>query len=594
MSQATIGNLNVKLGIDTAEFGNGLRKAQSSLGNFAGAMKGLAVGAAAGAAAALGGLAVAINSSLGRMDELGKAAQKIGIPVDEFSKLEYAAKLSDISLEQLTGTLAKFSKNLAEVGSGGQNDAGAALAALGVSATDAQGRLRPTSAIIADVAAAFAVMKDGADKTALAIALFGKSGAEMIPLLNGGREAIANAGAELERFGGVVTPEAAANAELFNDNLTRMQEAGSGMATVLASKLSPFMAEITNNFLDWVQSGGAAEQVWNAINWVIQQGLQFMYETIAVWKSFTAYVYGAGKALSALASADLDGASAALSQAGKDSEQAWADAEKQFLHYRAILNGTKSEPGKGNLPANIDPQSFGLRKQVTLPPAKPTTKPEKVVPPGTIDDIYGAGAAVQSLQTSFEEAAPQATLFSESLLQIGDSIATGLSDAIAGLISGTMSAKDAFANMAQSILRSISDIAAEILRSGIIKLIGSIAGAALGGGGAGFNLGGMTFGGLYANGGTLGAGRWGIAGEAGPEIIHGPARITPMDKLGGQSAPLNVTVINNTAAKVNTQKASDGSVRITIEDVVAEALARGGNKIDAAMTRGYGLRRSGR
>lgn len=594
MSQATIGNLNVKLGIDTAEFGNGLRKAQSSLGNFAGAMKGLAVGAAAGAAAALGGLAVAINSSLGRMDELGKAAQKIGIPVDEFSKLEYAAKLSDISLEQLTGTLAKFSKNLAEVGAGGQNDASAALAALGVSATDAQGRLRPTSAIIADVAAAFAAMKDGADKTALAMALFGKSGAEMIPLLNGGREAIANAGAELERFGGVVTPEAAANAEAFNDNLTRMQEAAGGMATVLASKLSPFMAEITNNFLDWVQSGGAAEQVWNAINWVIQQGLQFMYETIAVWKSFTAYVYGAGKALSALASADLDGASAALSQAGKDSEQAWADAEKQFLHYRAILNGTKSEPGKGNLPANIDPQSFGLRKQVTLPPAKPTTKPEKVVPPGTIDDIYGAGAAVQSLQTSFEEAAPQATLFSESLLQIGDSIATGLSDAITGLISGTMSAKDAFANMAQSILRSISDIAAEILRSGIIKLIGSIAGAALGGGGAGFNLGGMTFGGLYANGGTLGAGRWGIAGEAGPEIIHGPARITPMDKLGGQSAPLNVTVINNTAAKVNTQKALDGSVRITIEDVVAEALARGGNKIDAAMTRGYGLRRSGR
>lgn len=35
-------------------------------------------------------------------------------------------------------------------------------------------------------------------------------------------------------------------------------------------------------------------------------------------------------------------------------------------------------------------------------------------------------------------------------------------------------------------------------------------------------------GGLYANDGRLGAGKWGIAGEAGPEIIHGPANITPI------------------------------------------------------------------
>ena len=45
--------------------------------------------------------------------------------------------------------------------------------------------------------------------------------------------------------------------------------------------------------------------------------------------------------------------------------------------------------------------------------------------------------------------------------------------------------------------------------------------------------------GEFANGGYLGAGKWGIAGEAGPEIVTGPAQITPMDKMGGGST--NVT-----------------------------------------------------
>jgi hypothetical protein len=47
-----------------------------------------------------------------------------------------------------------------------------------------------------------------------------------------------------------------------------------------------------------------------------------------------------------------------------------------------------------------------------------------------------------------------------------------------------------------------------------------------------------NFGGMFANGGMLGAGKWGIAGEAGPEIISGPAQITPMGR--GQGAT-NVT-----------------------------------------------------
>jgi hypothetical protein len=57
---------------------------------------------------------------------------------------------------------------------------------------------------------------------------------------------------------------------------------------------------------------------------------------------------------------------------------------------------------------------------------------------------------------------------------------------------------------------------------------------------------GDFFGGWFANGGTLGAGKWGIAGENGPEIISGPASITPM---GGGNVTYNINAVDAASFK---------------------------------------------
>ncbi len=63
--------------------------------------------------------------------------------------------------------------------------------ALGVSVTDANGRLREGNAVFADLADRFSRMEDGSTKTALAIQIFGESGADLIPLLNAGADGLA-------------------------------------------------------------------------------------------------------------------------------------------------------------------------------------------------------------------------------------------------------------------------------------------------------------------------------------------------------------------------------------------------------------------
>jgi lambda family phage tail tape measure protein len=58
---------------------------------------------------------------------------------------------------------------------------------------------------------------------------------------------------------------------------------------------------------------------------------------------------------------------------------------------------------------------------------------------------------------------------------------------------------------------------------------------------------GKFFGGFFATGGTLGAGKWGIAGERGPELISGPATITPMGMGGATYVTYNINAVDSTS-----------------------------------------------
>ena len=146
--------------------------------------------------------------------------------------------------------------------------------------------------------------------------------------------------------------------------------------------------------------------------------------------------------------------------------------------------------------------------------------------------------------------------------------------------------------MAMSIAQQLQQLAAQIIKSQIFRLISMLASSATGG--MGFSFGGMSFGGFYADGGSLGSGKWGIAGENGPEIVHGPANITPISGGSGSSA-INVSVNNYAGAEVRTRRGQDGALQIDIiKKEIANDLARGGNVLSQSIERGFGLKRSGR
>lgn len=260
---SVIGALRVNLGIDSAEFTAGLRKAQSGLAGFG---KTAAVGFAAAATAAVAAgtaLTFAGKSATDAADNLSKAAQKAGVTTEALSRLKYAADFSDVSLETLSGGLQKLSKNMADVASGKGGSAATALSALGISVEDVSGRLRGSDVVFADIADKFARLEDGSTKTALAIQLFGRSGAELIPLLNSGRDGLRQMADESDRLGLTISTSTGRAAEQFNDTLTKVGKILDGVVMKVAEAALPALQALADilaspKFAQGAQSLGVA------------------------------------------------------------------------------------------------------------------------------------------------------------------------------------------------------------------------------------------------------------------------------------------------------------------------------------------------
>jgi len=227
------------------ETSTGVNGAIANIGRIGGAYTGLIspiTGAVAAITAATAKLAADFKGAIDTGDQLNKLSQKTGIAVEKLSELAYAGDLADINLESLATGIKKLSVNMAEAATNTNSKAAEAFKALGVAVKDSNGNLRSSDAVMADLADRFASMKDGAGKTALAIAILGKAGADLIPFFNMGSRGMAEMADEAKKLRLVMTGETAKAAEEFNDNMRKLTLSSSALGRSIAADLLPEMA----------------------------------------------------------------------------------------------------------------------------------------------------------------------------------------------------------------------------------------------------------------------------------------------------------------------------------------------------------------
>lgn len=350
---AQVSGIEVAFKANTDDLDKGVARAGSKIQSFsklaAVGLAGLATAAAAGGVAIRALTKQAINFA----DTIGKTAQKIGMTSESLSRLEYAAKLSDVSLGQLQVGLGQLSKNM-QAGN-------EAFTALGISVTDAQGNLRGTEEVLLDVAERFAGMEDGAGKTALAMAMFGRSGADLIPMLNAGRDGIGQMTDEARRFGLEISTQTSKAAEGFNDNLTRINSLFVGLANTIAQKSAPKMKDLTDKFIKFVEEGGYVEKIANLIDGAFSLLAETMQTLNSLWQAFVIRLNAAGVAIDYIKQGQfanaMDAWAASSEQVGKVWENNTRILEQMRKNFQArpedvagLLESAGGVPAKSKAP----------------------------------------------------------------------------------------------------------------------------------------------------------------------------------------------------------------------------------------------------
>jgi hypothetical protein len=186
-----------------------------------------------------------IGATLDMADAVSKESAQLALTTEELSAYQYGASLSDITNEQLSTSFKKLSMNVVDaangVGVGSQ-----AFNTLGISVKNTDGTLKSNAELMGEVADKFKAMPDSANKTTIAVDLFGKSGAKMISLLNGGKEGITEFTDEAGRLGRIISSETASGAEKFNDNITKLYAGLGGLSVSLTNGLLPSLIKVTN------------------------------------------------------------------------------------------------------------------------------------------------------------------------------------------------------------------------------------------------------------------------------------------------------------------------------------------------------------
>lgn len=224
---------------------NTLRNTSSNVLKMTGAI----VAGTAAAAAGAYGFAKLVHKWSEAAEEAHKMSIRLGTTTEMLTSLQGAAKLSDIATEDFNRAIEVMNRNLGNAIVAGDASS-KVLAQFGLKASELA-RL-PLDEKLNTVADAMAKIGNPAERAALATAVFGRSGGEMIQMLSGGSEALRRATADAVRFGVVISEDAAKKADELGDAFSRVEMAGRGLMNTIASQVSPIVTGVLNSFAEWI------------------------------------------------------------------------------------------------------------------------------------------------------------------------------------------------------------------------------------------------------------------------------------------------------------------------------------------------------
>ena len=230
--------------------GQGFKGAVKDAEGFRGKAKvaGLALGGLA-IGAAVAGAAIAVKFGKESIDTFKRVAGETrtlsritGMSAEQSSRMGFAMKESGVNAATGAKSLTILEKNLAKAASTGKLTTAMAKT-MGMSFTDAHGKVLPMAQLMPKLADKFSKMPDGAEKSALAMKLFGKSGVAMLPFLNRGAEGLKELGKQSDKTGNTLSGKQLESLKKNKEEQKKFDAAMQGLSVTLGSMLLPLLTE---------------------------------------------------------------------------------------------------------------------------------------------------------------------------------------------------------------------------------------------------------------------------------------------------------------------------------------------------------------
>lgn len=195
---------------------------------------------AAAAGAALGGVVMAAVETTGALDDTSK---KVGMTAEEFQKYAYAAKLSGMESATLEKAMIKQQKAFSDAKTGSKSMS-EAYEKLGVDIS----KIGTSGEAFDVVIKKLSEMDDETQRNALASDIFGKSYAELAPLLGEGADGIEKLKQEAVDMGAVMSNDAVSAGAQFGDMLDSAKMSLETATAEIGVEFMPILQEM----LQWV------------------------------------------------------------------------------------------------------------------------------------------------------------------------------------------------------------------------------------------------------------------------------------------------------------------------------------------------------
>lgn len=505
-----IGNLSVNLQMNTAAFQKGATLAEKRAETLSARMKGIGqsvkgLGAGLAAGFAVAGVSSLASDAFAMASALSEAAAQTGVTVEQLQRLRLAAAQNGSSADAMDKSLSRLSVKLGEAQSGSKS-AAEAFTNLGISVEQLKGlNAGDAFALITDK---ISQIKDPTLQAAYAKQIFGKSAAELLPILKAGTVALDEATAASKRNGEISTEDAAKLDELADSWDMLKTRVGVGVANLIASTARG--VEAFDNFFKPINQ------------WAKEFDANFVRMASSAIASVRNMVSNIGIALANLG--------ASLVQVGRDM-------------VAGLVRGIKAAPGAVSdaLKSVVSSGVTNVKSYLGIKsPSRLFMQMGGYVSEGFALGITNAKSkvdqAMRGLGTGLDIA--------------GQGIADLANENADNLEFANVRVVKSFADTARDVLSSISGLAQSIKGGGFLGILEGVAGLFLSLGGAG------VFGSKLqtninkpagrARGGAMTSNRSYLVGEHGPEIMTmggRPGYMTPNNKMGGGGRASTVQII---------------------------------------------------